>query len=116
MDKLCSTKIDISEYTITEQKDAEYEKYSVTKEVPSYFNIFECGRNILNRLDMTYEWVCMATQKEKYYTKLFKTLVDENNRNGAPFSNENIQQVIIIVTEKTEVELERNIIKITMNT
>ena len=65
VDELCSTKIDISEYTITEQKDADYEEFSVTKEVPSYFNIFECGRNILDKLDVTYERACMATPKDK---------------------------------------------------
>ena len=27
----------------------------MTKEVPSYFNIFECGRNILDKLDVTYQ-------------------------------------------------------------
>ena len=40
VDGLCSTEKDISEYTITEQKDAEYEESSVTNEVPSYFSIF----------------------------------------------------------------------------
>ena len=44
----------IPEYNITEQKDAEYEESLVTKEVPSYFSIFICGRNILDRLDGTY--------------------------------------------------------------
>ena len=48
----------------------------------------------------------MATPKDKYYTKLLKTLVDENNRNGAPFSNEKIQQAVRIVTKETEAELE----------
>ena len=86
MDELCTTKIDISEYTITEQKES-----SVTKEVPIYFNIFECGRNILDRLDITYEQACMATPKDKYYTKLLKNLVNDNNRNGTPLSNEKIQ-------------------------
>ena len=116
VDKLCSTEIDISEHTITEQKDADYEEYSVTKEVPSYFNIFECGRNLLDRLDVTYEGACMAAQKDKYYTKLFQTLVDVNIRNGATFSNEKNQQAVIIVMEETEAEIERNINKITMDT
>ena len=75
----------------------------------SYFNIFECGRYLLDRLDVTYEQACMATPKEKYYTKLLKNLVDDNNRNGAPFSNENIQQAVSIVMEETEAELKRNI-------
>ena len=51
---------------------------------------------------MTYERVCMGTPKDKYYTKLLKTLVDENHRNGAPLSNENIQQPVSIVMEEIE--------------
>ena len=43
VEKIFSTEKDISEYTIREQKDADYEESSVKKEVPSYFNIFECG-------------------------------------------------------------------------
>ena len=40
VDKICSTEIDISEYTITKQKDTDYEESSITKEVLSYLNIF----------------------------------------------------------------------------
>ena len=39
---------DVSEYTITELKDKYYKKPSATKEVKRYFNIFECGRNLLD--------------------------------------------------------------------
>ena len=116
VDKLCSTEKDISECTITEQKDAEYEESSVTKEVLSYFNIFGCGRNLLDRLDVTYERACMSTPKNKYYTKLLKTLVGDNNRNGAPFSNENLQQEVSKLMEGTDAEHERNVNKITMDT
>ena len=63
VDEPCSTEIDISEYTITEQKDSYYEESSVTKEVPIYFNIFECGGNLLDRLDVTYERACCSTRK-----------------------------------------------------
>ena len=48
--------------------------------------------------------------------KLFKTLVDENNRNSAPLSNKNIQQAVSIFMEEMEVELERNINEITLDT
>ena len=55
---------------INKQKDARneeaYEESSVSDEVLSYLNIFECGRNILNRLDLKYERACMA---KKNYTK-----------------------------------------------
>ena len=55
-----------SEYTITELKYGEYKEPSVTKEVTSYFNIFECGRNRLDRIDVTCERVCMPTPQDKY--------------------------------------------------
>ena len=58
----------------------------------------------------------MSTPKDKYHTKLLKTLVNDNNRNSAPFSNEKIQQAVSIVMEETEAQLERNINKITMDT
>ena len=48
--------------------------------------------------------------------KLLKTIVDDNNCNGTPLSNENIQQAVRIVMEETEAELERNINEITMDT
>ena len=40
---------------IDAMNETEYKEYSVTYEVPSYFNIFDCSRNILNRLDVKYE-------------------------------------------------------------
>ena len=44
--------------------ETEYEEYSVIDEVLSYFDIFDCDRNILNRIDVTYEQACMATKRE----------------------------------------------------
>ena len=43
---------EVSEYTTTELKDKEHKEPSVTKEVKTYFNIFECGRNLLDQLDV----------------------------------------------------------------
>ena len=51
----------------------------------SYFNIFECGRNILNIIDMTYERACMVTQKEEYYIDLLETMIEHNVRSKTPF-------------------------------
>ena len=39
---------DVSDNTITELKDEEHKEPTVTEKVKSYFNIFECGRNLLN--------------------------------------------------------------------
>ena len=75
---------------INKQKDAknetEYEESSVTDEVPSYFNIFKCGRNILNRLDVMYERACISTTKDKYFEKMLETLVNHNDRHNATLS------------------------------
>ena len=46
---------DVSENTITELKDEEHKEPSVTQKVTSYSNIFKCGRNLLDRLDVTYQ-------------------------------------------------------------
>ena len=56
----------------------------VVKE-PIYFNIFECGKNILNRLDAMCKRACMATPRDKYHTELYRTITYCNDCNGAPF-------------------------------
>ena len=68
--------------------------YLVTHEVLIYFNIFDCGRNLLSRIDVTHERAWMATTKEKYYTMMLENLVDYNDRNNAPFSNEKLRQAV----------------------
>ena len=85
----------------------------MTKEVTIYFNIFECGRNLLDILDSTYQKAFMSKPKEKYYHDFLDTLVKENNRKGEPLSNDKIQQAVVKIIEETEAEFERNINKIT---
>ena len=58
-----------------ELKDEDHKEPSVTEKVTSYFNIFECGRNILDHLDVTYQRAFMTTPKDKYYNALLDTLV-----------------------------------------
>ena len=61
-DELSSTEEYKSECAIKKQKDANNE---VTYNVTNYsnaFNVLECRRNILDRLDMSYERACMAIQ------------------------------------------------------
>ena len=52
---------DVPDNVITELKDDEHKEPSVTGKVKSYFNIFECGRNLLDQLDVTYQRVFMAS-------------------------------------------------------
>ena len=52
---------DVPDNVITELKDDKNKEPSVTEKVTSYFNIFECGRNLLDQLDVTYQQAFMAT-------------------------------------------------------
>ena len=58
------------------KNESEYEESSVTDKLPIYFNIFDCGGNLLNIPDVTYEQSCMSTAKENYCTKMLENLVD----------------------------------------
>ena len=71
---------DVPEYTITKLKDKEHKETSVTQKVTRYFNIFECGRNLLDQLDVTYQRAFMATQvQDEYYKEMRKSLIKANN-------------------------------------
>ena len=62
-----------------ELKDEDHKEPSVTEKVKSHFNIYECGRNLLDRLDVTYQRAFMAIPKDKYYNVLLDTLSKDNN-------------------------------------
>ena len=46
----------------------------------------------------------MATTKDKYYTNMLETLVDYNDCNNAPLSNEDLRKSASKVMSKTEEE------------
>ena len=52
---------DVPDNVVTELKDNEHKEPSVTGKVTIYFNIFECGRNLLDQLEITYQWAFMAS-------------------------------------------------------
>ena len=81
---------DVPDNAITDLKNEEHKKPSVTEKVTIYFNIYECGRNILDQLDVTYQQAFVATPKDKYYNVLLDTLVKDNNLRGLELSNQNI--------------------------
>ena len=88
----------------------------MTEKVKSYFNIYECGRNLLDRLDVTFQRAFMATPENKYYNSFLDALVKHNNLMGEPLSNENIQKAVGEFIEETEAEFERNYNEITCDT
>ena len=113
MKVLCKKSNDIaSTKTKTRKKinnnEAEHEEPTVTGDPiikePMYFENFECGKNLLNKLDATYEQACMITPRDRYSTELFRTITDCNDRNGATFTNENILYAIqsVILEEEAD--------------
>ena len=55
----------------------------MTEKLKSYFNIFECGRNILDQLDVTYQRAFMSTPAENdYYKEMLKNPIKVNNEDG----------------------------------
>ena len=87
---------------MTELKDKDHKEHTVTQKVKSYFNIYKCGRNILDRLDVIYQQAFMDNPKYRFYNVLLYTLVKENNLRGKPLSKKYIQELVSDVIEETE--------------
>ena len=59
-----------------------------------YFDILECGRNLLDRLGVTYQRAFMATPQDKYNTEMLENLIKVNNKEGESLSNERLRQAV----------------------
>ena len=94
---------DVSENNITELKYEEHKEPSVTEKVKSYFNISECGRNLLDRLDVTYQRAFMDTPvKNDYYKEMLKNII-KVNKEGGKLCNEKLRQAVIDLMAKMNV-------------
>ena len=60
---------DVPTNVITELKYDEHIEPSVSDKKLSYFNIFECGRNLLYQLDVTYQRAFTASSEPSSVTK-----------------------------------------------
>ena len=70
----------------------------MTQKGTSYFNIFKCGRNLLDQLDVMYQRVFMATLEDEYYKEITKSLIKVNIE-GGKLCNEKIRQALIDLRE-----------------
>ena len=86
-------------------KDDEHKKPSVTGKVTSYFNIFECGRYLLDQLDVTYQRAFMvsplqegfyqiSTAQERYNDKLAESLIKAKVGSDGAINNDKLNQEI----------------------
>ena len=115
---------DVPDNAITELKDDDHKETSVTEKVTSYFNIFECGRNLLDQLDVTCQWAFMAspvqegyytpsTAQERYYDQLAKSLINSNVGSDGTINNDKLNQAITNLKAESEAGHELNINDIT---
>ena len=110
---------DVPDNFITELKDDEHKEPSVTGKVTSYFNICECGRNLLDQLDVTYQRAFMAspvqegyytsTARERYYDKLAESLIKAKVRSDGTINNDELNKEITKLRSEEEAGHERNI-------
>ena len=78
----------------------------------NYFNafrVFECGRKLLDILEVLIERACTATPKEEYITEMLDSLLKDKERHGTPLSRKNLQEAVSRV-------MEDNVNNVTMDT
>ena len=71
----------------------------------SYFNIFKCGRNILDQLDVMYQRAFMVSPvqealyqpspaQERYYDKMAESLIKEKVGSDGTINNDDLYKAI----------------------
>ena len=90
----------------------------------SYFNIFECGRNLLDQVDVTYQRLFMAspvkeglyqpsTARERYYDQIADNIIEANVQSNGTINYEELHKAITLLKSEKEAEHERNILNMT---
>ena len=52
--------------------------------VLGYFKLFKCGKKFFEKLDATYERVCMENAKENYSGGMYDTITKCNDKHHIP--------------------------------
>ena len=115
---------DVPTNGITELKDDEHREPSVIEKGTSYFNIFECGRNLLDQLEVTYQRAFMASpvqeglyqpspERERYYYKMAESLIKAKVGSVGTINDAELHKEIIVLKSEKEAEHEPNILNMT---
>ena len=89
-----------------------------------YFNIFECGINILDQLDVTHQRAFIASPvqegyyqpspaRERYYDQQVKSLINSNVGSDGTINNDKLNQEVTVLLSEYEARNERNILDMT---
>ena len=99
---------DVQTNVITKLKYDEHIEPSVSEKRSSYFNIFECGRNLLDQLDVTYQRSFTASTvqevsykispaRERYHDIMTNNIIEANVRSDETINNNDLHKAIIIL-------------------
>ena len=88
-------------------KDDEHIEPAVIDKGSCYFNIFECGRNLLDQLDVTYQRVFTASPvkqglyqispaQDRYYDMMENNIIETNVRSEGTINDEELRKAITI--------------------
>ena len=86
----------------------------------SYFNIFECGRNLLYQLDVMYQRAFTASPvqeglykispaRERYYDRMANNIIEASVGSDETINNDDLHKAVTILKYKEEAGHERNI-------
>ena len=111
---------DVPTNVITELKNDEHIEPSVIDKGSGYFNIFECGRNILDQLYVTYQRALVAKPvqegsyqispaRERYYDMMADNIIETNVGSEGTLNDEDIRKAINIFKSEEEAGHEHNI-------
>ena len=114
---------EVPENVIKELKDDEHNKPSAIGKGTSYFNIFECDRNLLDQIDVNYQRAFIASPvraeyytspaRERYYEQLAKSLINSNVGSDGTINNDKLNEAITQLKAEKEAGRERNILDMT---
>ena len=101
-------------------KDDEHVEPSVIDKGSTYFNISECGRNLLYQLDVTYQQAFMAKPlqeglyqispaQDRYYDMIANNIIETDVGSEGTINDEDICKAITIFKSEEEAGHERNI-------
>ena len=78
--------------------------------MPKYFNVFnvfKCGRKILEIIDVSYKRMYMTTSKEEYFTEMLDHINEYNERYGKLFPSKKLLEDVFRVMEEEEKDAKR---------
>ena len=111
---------DVPTNVITKLKDDEHKEHSVIEKETSYFNIFECGRNLLDQLDVTYQRAFMESpvqeglykpypSRERYYDQIAESLIKAKVGSDGTIINDELHKAITQLKSEKEADHERTV-------